>query len=49
MIQKIGETLIDGFIASILIKFKKDFTSDKYSDMEIKDIVSKLNEECKFL
>jgi hypothetical protein len=49
MIQKIGETLIDGFIASILKKFKKDFISDKYSDMEIKDIVSKLNEECKFL
>ena len=49
MIQKIGETLIDGFIASILKKFKKDFISDKYSDMEPKYIVSKLNEECKFL
>ena len=49
MIQKIGETLIDGFIASILKKFKKDFISHKYSDMEPKYIVSKLNEECKFL
>jgi len=49
MMQKIGETLIDGFITSIMKKFKEESTSEKYSDMEIKDIVSKLNEECKFL